>query len=105
VRWGDWQPADYLDKLKSSIFDFVIAASLISPLVVLDMLTLPVMAAVNRLFSPDAAAQVRNSANLFNWSPWDVSGNNDFPEAVNFQSMQGPTANGTMFVRLILNQR
>ena len=63
------------------------------------------MATVSYQLSPNAVAQVQAATNLFNWSLWDVPGNNGLPAAGGLQSVQGPATNNTMFFRLILNQR
>lgn len=63
------------------------------------------MATISYLLSPNAVAQVQAGTNLFNWSLWNVPGNDGLPASGSLQSIQGQTTNSTMFFRLLLNQR
>lgn len=63
------------------------------------------VATVSYLLSPNATAQVQTATNLFNWSLWNVPGNNGLPAAGSLQSVSGPATNSPMFFRLLLNSR
>ena len=63
------------------------------------------LANVNYSLLPNASAQVQTSTNLFNWSLWNVPGNDGVPQTTSPQTVQGPATGNPLFFRLLLNPR
>jgi uncharacterized repeat protein (TIGR03806 family) len=62
------------------------------------------LATVSFTLSPNSVAQVQTSSNLFNWSFWNVPGNDGLPSD-SAKVLEGPATDDVSFFRLLLNPR